>query len=118
MFDFGIGFWILFFFIFVGCGKMCGWGARKYRERSHELESGDGQKDDRLAKLESRLSGRRSGEELPRPTMHRGEQKTPEPARSRRQGSSPLEELQRKFIDGRLSLSEYEQELDRLERLE
>jgi hypothetical protein len=48
----------------------------------------------------------------------RGEEREEEPARMKRKPSSPLEELQQRFVDGRLSLTEYEKELDRLERLE
>jgi hypothetical protein len=119
--DFGIGFWILFFVIFFGCGKMCGWGARKYRERRRDLESA-GQDEDRLSDLESRvkqLGDRDRARELPRPAMFRGGAgEKREHARVRQKRKSPVEELQQKFVDGRLTLAEYERELDRLERLE
>ncbi|UCC48924.1 MAG: hypothetical protein JSV41_01755 [Gemmatimonadota bacterium] len=126
-FDFGFGFLILFFVIFLGCGKMCGWGARKYKERQRELES-KRKEEDRLASLESRvrrLDDRvRGRDRLPRPAaFRRGEgtdadAKEAEPARLRQRRRSPLQELQQKFIEGKLTLAEYERELDRLDRIE
>ncbi len=41
-----------------------------------------------------------------------------EPARLRQRRRSPLQELQQKFVEGKLTLAEYERELDRLERIE
>ena len=53
--EIGFGFWILFFVIFFGCGKMCGWGVRKYKDRHNELEAGSDDSDRRLTDLESRV---------------------------------------------------------------
>jgi len=127
-FDFGFGFLILFFVIFLGCGKMCGWGARKYKERQRELESKRKGEEDRLASLESRVrqldDRARRRERLPRPAaFRRGEgteadAKEVEPARLRQRRRTPLQELQQKFVEGKLTLAEYEQELDRLDRIE
>jgi hypothetical protein len=119
--EFGIGFWILFFVIFFGCGKMCGWGVRRYKDRYRELDSGS-EADRRLSALETRVKRLgerdRAQDELVRPALHRtGEGAKPEPAKLKKR-RSPVEELQQKFIDGRLTLTEYERELDRLERLE
>jgi hypothetical protein len=119
--EFGIGFWILFLVIFFGCGKMCGWGVRKYKHHQRELDAGS-ESERRLSELESRvrrLGDRdRAHDELVRPALHRpAEGGTPQPAKLKKR-RSPLEELQQRFIDGRLTLAEYEEELDRLERLE
>ncbi|NIR45005.1 MAG: hypothetical protein GWN99_11585, partial [Gemmatimonadetes bacterium] len=38
--------------------------------------------------------------------------------RPRSRSASPLQELQRKFVEGRLTLDEYEREIDALERLD
>jgi hypothetical protein len=130
--EIGIGFWILFFVIFVGCGKMLGWGARRHKERHRMLggccgreeeEEEEQLQDDRLSKLESRVRGldRRSRERdrLIRPAMHRRDEgRQPELARMKEKAPTQLEILQQKFIEGRLSMEEYERELDRLEKLE
>jgi hypothetical protein len=112
------GFIVLFIAIFVGCGRLCGWGARKYKEHHRQLDHEHDEQDARLTHLESRI--KRLGDRTrPRHAMHRrGEEREEEPARMKRERSSPLEELQQRFVDGRLSLTEYEKELDRLERLE
>lgn len=127
--EFGFGFLILFFVIFVGCGRMIGWGARKHRERHRMLdgccgpEAEEGGQEDRLSKLESRVRARerarRDQDRLLRPaTFRRGEEREREPARMKEKTPSQLEILQQKFIEGRLSMEEYERELDRLEKLE
>ena len=41
-----------------------------------------------------------------------------EPVAHRNTPTSPLEDLQKRFVEGRLSMTEYEQELDRLEKIE
>ncbi len=127
--EIGFGFWILFFVIFVGCGKMIGWGARRHKER-HRMLGGccgpadeEGQQDDRLSRLESRVRARERGsrdqDRLLRPAMlRRGEEREREPARMSEKAPTQLELLQQKFIEGRLSMEEYERELDRLEKLE
>jgi hypothetical protein len=122
-FEFGLGFWILFFVIFFGCGRMCGWGVRKYRDRRRELQSEPDDSDRRLSELESRvrqLADRdRDRQGLASPAMsRRGRGAEPERARLKRRRTSPLQELQRKFVEGRLTLAEYERELDLLERLD
>jgi hypothetical protein len=55
--EFGIGFWVLFIVLFIGCGKACGWGARRYKKHQRELEE-QRKDDDRLTKLEDRVRGR------------------------------------------------------------
>ncbi len=119
--DFGLGFWVLFFVIFFGCGKMCGWGVRKYKHRHHELDAGPDDSDRRLTDLESRVKklGERRKERdwLVEPMAHsNGADK--ETVARRKKPSSRLEDLQKRFVDGRLSMAEYEQELDRLEKIE
>ncbi len=119
MLDFGFGFWILFFFVFFGCGKMCGWGAKIYRNRDRDLEEGEESRRDRLSRLESRVRERDERARLrPTPMISRGGRRGPEPSRAERRQKTPLQDLQERFIEGRLTLSEYERELDRLERIE
>ncbi len=103
---------------------MCGWGVRRYRNRCCEpgSEKEDGQRR-RLADLESRvrrLGDRdRTRERLVSSAMHTSERgEAREPALLKRPRKSPLAELQQKFIEGRLSLADYERELDQLERIE
>lgn len=118
--EFGLGFWILFFVIFFGCGRMCGWGKRRHRPRQEDLESSG--KDDRLTRLESRVGRRGMHREhlMSGRRHHQSDRQSPEPqpvsTRSRRE--SPLQELQKKFVEGRLTLGEYERELDRLDRID
>jgi len=122
--EFGFGFFVLFFVIFFGVGRMCGWGRGRRRDDAGDLGSGDKEYDRRLSDLESRVKGRMQNgaarDRLVQPMAHRlgkGQQQK-EAARPRPRRKSQLEELQQKFVDGRLTLSEYEQELDRLERLD
>jgi hypothetical protein len=120
--EFGFGFLVLFFVIFFGVGRMCGWG-RRCRRDAGELGPGDKEHERRLSNLESRIKGlgerRAARDRLVRPMAHGSDNKQ-ETARARLapRRQSRLEELQKKFVDGRLTLSEYEKELDRLERLE
>ncbi len=136
MFDFL--FLVLFFVIFLGVGKMCGWGARKHRDQRRELESrccgpraskrGDREvgrraDEDQLSNLEARVrrldDRQRRRDQLIRPAMHRGPaDREREPTPVRQKAPSRLQELQQKFVDGQLTLQEYERELDRLERLD
>lgn len=118
MLDFGFAFWVLFFVVFFGCGRMCGWGARRYRNR-RRFDAGESPREDRLAHLESRVRRREEERELrPAPTASQrdGAERQPVPVKGRRK--TPLQELQEKFVEGRLTLSEYERELDRLDRIE
>ncbi len=123
MIDIGFGTLILFFVIFLGVGRMCGWGVRRYRNRCCEPGSEDDDRQRRLVDLESRIrrlgDRDRARERLASPAMHTaGKGEAREPALLKRRRKSPLEELQQKFIEGRLSLADYERELDRLERIE
>ena len=108
--EFGFGFWVLFLVIFFGCGRMCGWGVRKYKDRHRELDAGPDDSDRRLTDLESRV--KRLGD------RGRARDRLMEPVAHRKTPTSPLETLQKRFVEGRLSMAEYEQELDRLERIE
>ncbi|KPK62434.1 MAG: hypothetical protein AMS21_07590 [Gemmatimonas sp. SG8_38_2] len=120
--EIGFGFWVLFFVIFFGCGKMCGWGVKKYKHRHHELDDrAVDDSDRRLSDLESRvkkLGDRgRSRDFLMEPMAHGdGAEKAAVPRSKKR--SSALEDLQKRFVEGSLSMAEYEQELDRLEKIE
>ncbi len=121
--EFGLGFFVLFFVIFFGVGRMCGWGRRCRRENTSDLGPGNADHERRLSDLESRVKGRvQNGaprDRLVQPMAHRpGKQQDTERARLAPRRKSRLQELQKKFVDGQLTLSEYEQELDRLERLE
>lgn len=122
MFEFGWMFWVLFFVVFFGCGRMCGWGARRFVDRRRGLEDGG------LDEEAYRVSGPRSraeldsgaGSRLARDAMRStsaGDAMS-EPSPLKRPRESPLEKLQRAFVDGRLTVEEYERELDRLERIE
>ncbi len=122
--EFGFGFLVLFFVIFFGVGRMCGWGRRCCRRDSTgDLGPGDKEYEHRLSDLESRVKGRMQNgaarDRLVQPMANRaGKKQETERARLAPRRKSRLAELQKKFVDGQLTLSEYEQELDRLERLE
>lgn len=116
------GFLVLFFVIFFGVGRMCGWG-RRSRPSAGDIGSSDNEYERRLSNLESRVKGRmQSGaarDRLVQPMGHRLEEgREQETSRPKPRRKSRLEELQQRFVDGRLTLSEYEKELDRLERLD
>ncbi|MGD2151894.1 MAG: hypothetical protein PVG79_01420 [Gemmatimonadales bacterium] len=120
--EFGFGFWVLFIVLFIGCGKACGWGRRKYKEHQRELEERQSD-DDRLTTLEDRVRGLGRGRRerhhlIEHAVQRRGEGRQPEPVRRGEKAPTQLEILQQKFIEGRLSLEEYERELDRLDKLE
>jgi hypothetical protein len=51
------------------------------------------------------------------PMTHRGGGERA-PLSKRKKPGSALEDLQRRFVEGQLSISEYEQELDRLEKID
>ncbi|MGD8869069.1 MAG: hypothetical protein PVI01_15675 [Gemmatimonadales bacterium] len=122
--EFGFGFLVLFFVIFFGVGRMCGWGRGRRRDDAGELGRGGNEYDRRLSDLESRVKGRmQSRADRDRLVQHMAHRLGKDPqeresARPRPRRKSQLEELQQKFVDGRLTLSEYEKELDRLERLD
>ena len=120
MFEFGFMFWILFFVIFFGCGRMCGWGARRYMDRKRGLE--EGLPDEEVYRVGGPRSRAALGDDaaqggtLRDAMFRRSQEGDREPARLRK--GSPLKQLQKKFIDGGLTLEEYERELDSLERLD
>ena len=121
--EFGFGFLVLFFVIFFGVGRMCGWGRRCRHHQDREVGPGDKEHERRLSDLESRVKGRvqngSARDRLVRPMSQRSAKpQEAEKARPAPRRKSRLEELQKKCVDGRLTLSEYEKELDRLERLE
>ena len=107
MFEFGWAFWVLFFAVFFGCGRMCGWGRRGYygSRRHLDEEEREGRGADRgnaiagVAKLDSRTPVE------------------PEPVRLSRPQETPLKALQRDFVDGAITMDEYERRLDAIERL-
>lgn len=96
MFDFGWMFWALFFVIFFGCGRMCGWGVRRYADRRRRYREDD---------------------EEPQPARL-GDATAAQPARPIRPRETPVQRLQKRFVDGRITIEEYERELDHLDRLE
>lgn len=113
------GFIALFVVIFWGCGRMCGWG-RRHKRKHGEVEQMHSEDDRRLANLESRVKGRLGRSPRERPVidaMYDGDSRE-EPVHARAKPASPLEDLQKRFIEGRMSMEEYEKELDRLEKLE
>jgi hypothetical protein len=117
--EFGWGFIALFFVIFWGCGRLCGWG-RRHKKKHGAVEQMRSEDDRRLASLESRVKGRLGRSARERPVidaLYDGDSQR-EPVHARGKRASPLEDLQKQFIEGRISLEEYEKELDRLEKLE
>ena len=111
-------FWIMFFVIFFGCGRMCGWGARRYvdRRRRHEDEDEVSYMSASDSSAE-RLKARGDESFLAAGVYGRlGDKQKREPVRLKARGT-PLQRLQRKFVDGRITLDEYERQVDQLERL-
>lgn len=122
MFEFGWLFWVLFFVIFFGCGRMCGWGARRYLDRGRRFEEGGSDEETRP------IAGSRSTAALGRDSAQPGilgdaslrgdREEGRDRAVLRGRTGSPLQRLQKKFVEGRITLEEYERELDRLDRLD
>ena len=91
MFGMGWLFWLaIAILIFGGCGRACGWRPR------HTIEGGHDDARDPLPRAEPASPER-------------------EPAKDR---EAPLPALQRRFVEGRITLEEYERELDALPRLD
>ncbi len=118
--EFSWGFIALFFVIFMGCGRMCGWG-RRHKKKHGELEQMRNTDDLRLSNLEARVKGlgRGRSERLVTNAVYENDRETMlEPAPVKAKLQSPLEELQKKFVEGLMTVDQYEKELDRLERIE
>ena len=108
MFEFGWAFWVLFFAVFFGCGRMCGWGRRGYYASRRHLDEEEGEGEARG----KTIAGVAGVAKLDRVTPVE-----PEPVRLSRRQETPLKALQRDFVDGAITMDEYERRLDAIERL-
>ncbi len=100
--------WVVIAAVLSGCGRGCGWGVRRYRGLQHgEVDEG-------------RVRGPRARRRLTRGVeenvVARAREPIEKPAVSRPVGT-PLQALQRKFVNGALTLEQYEAEIDKLEHL-
>ena len=119
MFEFGWMFWVMFFAIFCGCGRLCGWGARRYVDRRSIDETGKDEGRYYMSGSGRAEIGDGASDRLMSDAMNRG-------AREEMRATSavglsrdtPLQKLQKKFVEGRLTMEEYERELDHLDRIE
>ena len=91
--------WVVIAAVLSGCGRGCGWGVRRYRSLQH----GDAD--------EGQVRGPRARRRL---TCGVEENAV---ARSSRPVETPLQALQRKFVNGGLTMEQYEAEIDQLEHL-
>ena len=100
--------WVVIAAVLSGCGRGCGWGVRRYRG----LQRGDVD--------EGRVGGPRARRHLTRGVeenvVARARQPIEEPAVSR-PVETPLQALQRSFVNGTITLEQYEAEIDKLEHL-
>ncbi len=100
--------WVVIAAVLSGCGRGCGWGVRRYRGLQH------GEVD------EERVRGPRARRHLTRGVeenmVARAREPIGEPAVSR-PVETPLQTLQRKFVNGAITLEQYEAEIDKLEHL-
>lgn len=94
--------------VLFGCGRGCAWGYRRHRRvAGHEMSGG------RVG------SGRREAlRAAPSEPAIPAEAREPVAVGGRERVESPLETLQRRFIEGSIDVEEYERELDRLYHLE
>ena len=111
MFEFGLLFWVAVAFIVLGCGRACGW----WRSESYR---------DRLEKRRRRMEEARGGTRLPRDRTRLeqapsdGMAREAAGRRTRQLAETPLQALQRKFVQGSITLDEYEQAIDKLKHLD
>lgn len=111
MFEFGLLFWVIVGFIVLGCGRACGWWrSDSYRERLEEKRR-------RVEEARGRMHAPRDHTRLqygPSDAMARDAASR----RSREPVETPLQALQRRFVQGRITLDEYEQAIDKLKHLD
>ncbi len=100
--------WVVIAAVLSSCGGGCGWGVRRYRRLQH----GDAD--------EGRVRGPRARRRLTRGVEEnaaaRAREPMEEPAVSR-PVETPLQALQRKFVNGAITLEQYEAEIDKLDQL-
>ncbi len=102
--------WVMIAAVLSGCGRGCGWGVRRHRGLQH----GDAD--------EGRVGGPRARRRLARGVEEnmvaraRAREPIEQPAVSRRV-ETPLQALQRSFVNGAITLEQYEAEIDKLEHL-
>ena len=99
--------WVVIAAVLSGCGRGCACGVRRYRGLQH----GDADED--------RVRGPRARRHLTRGVeenvVARAREPIEEPAVSR-PVETPLQALQRKFVNGAITLEQYETEIDKLEQ--
>ncbi len=99
--------WVVIAAVLSGCGRGCGWGVRRYRGLQH----GDAD-EGRVDSPKARRHLTRGVEE----NVARARQPIEEPAVSR-PVETPLQALQREFVNGAITMEQYEAEIDKLEHL-
>ncbi len=100
--------WVAIAAVLSGCGRGCGWGVRRNRGRPREAaEAG------RVGGPGARRGLTRGVEEN---AMARAREPIGRPAVSR-PVETPLQALQSKFVNGAITLEQYEAEIDKLEHL-
>ena len=82
--------WVAIAAVLSSCGRGCGWGVRRYRSLQH----GDAD--------EGRVRGPRARRHL---------------TRGSRPVETPLQALQRRFVNGAITMEQYEAEIDKLEHI-
>lgn len=82
--------WVVIAAVLSGCGRGCGWGVRRYRGLQH----GDAD--------EGRVDSPKARRRL---------------TRGSRPVGTPLQALQREFVNGAITMEQYEAEIDKLEHL-
>lgn len=101
--------WVVIAAVLMSCGRGCGWGVRRYRSLQH----GDTADEGRVRGPRARRHLTRGVEENP---VARAREPIEKPAVSR-PVETPLQALQRKFVNGAITLEQYEAEIDKLEQL-
>jgi len=100
--------WVAIAAVLSGCGRGCVCGARRYRGMQH----GDAE--------EGRVRGPRVRRHLTRGAeenvVARAREPIEEPAVSR-PVETPLQALQHRFVNGAITMEQYEAEIDKLEHL-
>ncbi len=100
--------WVVIAAVLSGCGRGCGWGVRRYRGLQHEDAD------------EGRVRGLRARRHLTRGVEANGVARARQPIEETavsRPVETPLHALQRRFVNGAITLEQYEAEIDKLEHL-
>ena len=104
--------WMVIAFAIMGCSRGCGRAVQGYGRRHRERMS------DRREEMRTVGAGAHPQLAEGPPEWATPSARTPRQRAPSRPRETPLQALQRRFVEGSLSLEQYESEVDKLERIE